>query len=96
MEQIDLSKLIYGGKLTMECFPLHECFGIKYTRMLDEETSIQECTIEKYWEDDQINLQMAITPHKVKIVPLDEKYSTESYYWMDFITMIRKGSIKLL
>ena len=74
--------LQYGDIILWKVYPLNTVLDISFTSSTDE-SSIQDCKIEKYWKDD-ISVQ---TSHKLKIVPLDTKYAKESYYVSDFKTM---------
>jgi hypothetical protein len=75
-------KLEYGDIVLIPYYPLKTILGISFTDS-NNESYIQECVIEKYWESD-VSIQ---TSHKVILTPLDKEFASEKLYVMDFKTI---------
>lgn len=78
-------ELKYGDIIIMNVSKLNYILGIAFTSTSDEQV-LKKCKIEKYWEKD-VSVQNSF---KIKIVPLDNNYASDTYYVMDFKRIYNK------
>lgn len=83
----------YGDKFTTKLLPLRGISGLlTFTTSSDEPVEVT-CTLQRY--DSSDSLLEDINPYKVKLMPDEEGYAPENYYYSDFISLINEGIIKM-